>query len=117
MFRGPLSEPKDDSHIIGKGIAWRKGCVKHTQPLHTMAYFQMAKLVPPLMADRPKTKRIHLRLNSDLYDLLVERAKDENRSVTNMIATYLTSCVGLPSSVVVERLNNKSRSRTRRKSK
>jgi len=72
------------------------------------------------MADLPKkgnTKRIHLRFNSELYDLLVIRAEEENRSVTNMIATYLSACVGLPSSVVVERLNNKSRSRTRRKNK
>lgn len=72
------------------------------------------------MAEKPKktkTKRIHLRFNSELYDLLVIRAEEENRSVTNMITTYLGACVGLPSSVVVERLNSKPRSRTRRKNK
>ena len=63
-----------------------------------------------------ESKRIHLRLDSDLYELIAERAKEENRSVTNMISTYLASCVGLPSSVVVERLNSSTRTRTRRKS-
>jgi len=73
------------------------------------------------MADAPpsdKSKRIHLRLDRALNDMIADRAKEENRSVTNMIATYLSACIGLPSSVVLERLNvTIGRTRTRRKNK
>jgi len=86
-----------------------------------VAYIEKVIYYGCFMADSKgskKSKRLHLRLEQHLFDLIAERAKEENRSVTNMIATYLTACVGLPSSVVVERLNSsKSRSRTRRKSK
>jgi len=86
-----------------------------------MAYIQRANPFPTIMVepnDSKKSKRLHLRLDIELYELIAERAREENRSVTNMIATYLAACVGLPSSLVVERLNlSNSRSRTRRKAK
>lgn len=86
-----------------------------------MAYIERVNPFASFMAESPtadKSKRLHLRLDAELYELIAERAKEENRSVTNMIATYLSACVGLPSSVVVERLNSsQSRTRTRRKSK
>jgi hypothetical protein len=96
-------------------------CATYTQLWHLMAYIERVNPFTPFMADSPasgKSKRIHLRLDRELYEHIAERAKEENRSVTNMIATYLSACIGLPSSVVVERLNiTNGRTRTRRKSK
>jgi hypothetical protein len=104
-------------HIMGVGIVLHNTCVKYTQLMHILAYIEMTIYSGWHMGEPPKSKRIHLRINSELFELLAERAKEENRSVTNMISTYLNACVGLPSSVVVERLNNQTRSRTRRKNK
>tara|TARA_B100001564_G_C20382816_1_gene553117 strand:- start:263 stop:589 length:327 start_codon:yes stop_codon:yes gene_type:complete len=104
-------------HIMGVGIVLHILCVNHTHTMHILAYIQMMIYNGLCMGEPPKSKRIHLRINSELFELLAERAKEENRSVTNMISTYLNACVGLPSSVVVERLNNQTRSRTRRKNK
>ena len=86
-----------------------------------MAYIERVIPYRSYMADAPpsdKSKRIHLRLDRALNDMIADRAKEENRSVTNMIATYLSACIGLPSSVVLERLNvTIGRTRTRRKNK
>jgi hypothetical protein len=102
-------------------MAWHNCCAKPAHEWHILAYIERAIPYPLIMADSSapdKSKRIHLRLDRELYELIAERAKEENRSVTNMIATYLSACIGLPSSVVVERLNiTIGRTRTRRKSK
>jgi len=63
---------------------------------------------------KPESETLTLRLPKPLMDLIRSRAESENRSMSNLISTYLESVVGHSTADIRQKLSNNGRSRRKK---